>query len=206
MLLPRRQRILHDSMALIQALAEIVPILPDEPHILQHLLLDKVRPRNAGLERVKLDLLEARCFPSLGEELPERLQNLRRGRVARCTQYLLSKNAVSVQDHALDEIARVSRRVEERDGLIGREGEAQWPRAVLGVEHAAGEVAHKEAGQEEGGGNANGADVFLDLGLGVEVIDVGEGAVCALRDVGEGAPDEVVDTRFLWGMSVTTKE
>ncbi len=35
----------------------------------------------------------------------------------------------------------------------------------VGHQHAAGDIAHEEAGQEKGGRNANRADVFFDIGL-----------------------------------------
>ena len=61
----------------------------------------------------------------------------------------------------------------------------------------AGDVGHVEAGEEEGGGDGEGADVLFDVGFGVEVVDVGVFAVAEFVDVEEGGPDEVLDAAFL---------
>lgn len=93
----------------------------------------------------------------------------------RRTKDLLPKHLLSLHDHGFDEFAGVACGVEEGDGGGGRHGKGEGVgvgRLGGGIDHGI-EVGHEEAGKEEGGGNAEGADVGGDGGFAVEVEDVG---------------------------------
>lgn len=77
------------------------------------------------------------------------------------------------------------------------EGEGVGVGRLGGGTHHAFDVGHVEAGHEEGGGDAEGADVGLDVRFAVEVVDAGGFAVAEFVDVEEGGPDEMFYADFL---------
>lgn len=187
------------SMALLKTLLPIVPKLIHERHILIQFLLREIghaRLRQVPLIRILIHAHEPRSLPCLSLDSRKRLRHLLRRVVVGRGEDSLPEHLLPLQDHSFDELPRVVCGGEEGDGGCGRRGEGEGV-GVRGGPHHAFDVGHVEAGHEEGGGDAEGADVGLDVGFAVEMVDAGVFAVAEFSDVEEGGLDEVLDADFL---------
>ena len=147
--------------------------------VLEHLRLEGLREAEAAenaLVDVGGELVVGGRGGRLGVHLLDLVDDLGGGVVSGGAEHALAEELVAVEEDALDELARVVLGVEEGNGGVLGGGQVEGPAGLLRDGHA-GEVGHEVAGKEEGGGNTDLADVLLDLGLAVEVVDVGELAV-----------------------------
>lgn len=84
--------------------------------------------------------------------------------------------------------------VKERHlALVGGHGQVEAVSSLSVVADHGKQVGHEEAGQHKGGGNSTAADVLLNLGLSIEVVDVRQTPAADLAHVDEGGEDEVLD-------------
>lgn len=166
-------------MARIELLAAKVTRHVEKLVVLQHLLLEalgKAKAAEDALVDVTGELVVGGRGAGLGIHLLELLDNLGGRVVGRGAEDTLAEKSVTVLEDALDELARVVLGVEKRDGGILGGGQVQGPASLLGDGHA-GQVGHEVAGEEEGGGYTDFADVLLNCSLAVEVMNVGELAI-----------------------------
>lgn len=192
-LLPGSQGLVDNRVAGIQLLAAIVPSHIEELVVLEHLLLEGLGKshlgENARVDTVgKLVVLGGRG--GLGVDLLELLDDLCGCVVGGGAEDALAEQLFAVLEDALDELARVVCGAEERDGCLGGGGEVQGPAGLLG-DGPAGQVGHEIASEEEGGRDAEFADVLLDLSLAVKVVDVGELSLgdCTIVSSGQSKAD-----------------
>jgi hypothetical protein len=81
-----------------------------------------------------------------------------------------------VEHHTLHKFASIIFGIEERDMGGCRDGHGKGVSTSLRrrSDHLAREIGHKEAREEEGGGDADATDVFLDFRFRIEMVDLGE--------------------------------
>lgn len=166
-------------MARIQLLAAKVTRHIEELVVLEHLRLEALGQTEAtedALVHITGKLVVSCRRSGLRVHLLHLFDDLGGGVVGGGTEDALAEELVAVLEDALYEFAGVVFGVEEGDGGVLAGGQVEGPAGLLGDGHTR-EVGHEVAGEEEGGGDADGADVLLDLGLAVEVVDVGELAV-----------------------------
>lgn len=165
-------------MTLSELSLAIVPEIGHEHHVLIHLMLSSIRHTPQGiLERLLGNLHEMTALAACLLDLTKRVHDFLAGVIVCSGQNTLTQNLVAMRQNAFDELASVVGGVEERNGCVVRGGEGQhvlvFRRVGVWVQHPTREVGHVESGHEEGSGDGKSADVFLDFGFGVKVLNTG---------------------------------
>ena len=177
----------------------IIPELIHEYHVFIQLFSRKVRharARQETLVRISINLHKLGFLPL---RLLESLNDLLWGIVICAGQHILAQHLISLEKHSFHKLPRIATRVEEGDGCCGchSTGEGKGVRRLWGGFDEAFEIRHEEAGHEEGGWDAELADVVLDAGFTVEVVDILVFAASQVGHVVERGEDQMLDAFFL---------
>lgn len=158
----------------------IIPPIIHKRHVLIHLLLGPFRhPAHGIFKGLLRNLLVSGPFPRLGLHLAESINDIGTGIVIRRGENPLSQRRVLVRQNRLDKFPGIVSGVEQRYRGRGRggEGEDVFVGRWIGPHHAARDVGHVKPRHEEGGGDRECSDVFLDFGFGIEVFYPRKGAL-----------------------------
>ena len=165
-------------LTLIEIRTSIIAELRHQQHILEHLLVKRVREPGPSQDLLVHGLGQLLCTTALAIFCLYSLEvhdDLIWCVIICGTIDARSKHPLSVQQDRFDEFAGLVFSVKQWDGRVGGDRQSEAVGTSLEfIQHPAGDVGHVESWQEECRGQSDRADVFLNLGFGIEVGHLGE--------------------------------